>query len=255
MEPSFSDTGNRLGAQQKGRPLVRALTRDEVREIDRLAIEEYGLAGIVLMENAGGNAARLLHTLAGKPGAPVAIACGRGNNGGDGFVMARHLQLLGHDVRLLLAYDPQDQRGDAAVNLHVAKRAGLPLVNLATASSAEWAMALRGSSWIVDALLGTGASGPPRGAVAHAITAINEVRGTGPAEDGSVRVFAVDLPSGLDCDTAATPGGCVRADVTATFVAPKAAFTNPAAAAVTGAVHVLDIGAPAALLVRYGLRD
>jgi NAD(P)H-hydrate epimerase len=235
---------------------MRALTRDEVREIDRLAIEEYGLAGIVLMENAGGNAARLLHALCDISAvAPVAIACGRGNNGGDGFVMARHLQLLGHDVRLLLASDPQDQRGDAAVNLHVVKRAGLPLVNLATASSAEWAMALRGSSWIVDALLGTGASGPPRGAVAHAITAINEVRGIRPAEDGSVRVFAVDLPSGLDCDTAATPGGCVRADVTATFVAPKAAFTNPAAAAVTGAVHVLGIGAPASLLARYGLRD
>jgi NAD(P)H-hydrate epimerase len=232
---------------------MRALMRDEVREIDRLAIEEYGLPGVVLMENAGGHAARLLHALVGEPGAPVAIACGRGNNGGDGFVMARHLQLLGHDVRLLLACDPQDQRGDAAVNLRVAERSGLPLVNLATATTAEWAAAVRGCGWIVDALLGTGASGPPRGVVAHAIEAINEVRGAWPAENGSVRVFAVDLPSGLDCDTAATPGACVRADVTATFVALKAAFMNPAAAAWTGAVHVVDIGAPAALLARFGL--
>lgn len=234
---------------------MRALTRAEVREIDRLAIEEYGLPGVVLMENAGGNAARLLHSLVGTPGASVAIACGRGNNGGDGFVMARHLQLLGHDVRLLLACDPQDQRGDAAINLRVAERAGLPLVHLATAAPAGWIAALRGSCWIVDALLGTGASGAPRGGVAVAIAAINEVRHASATEAERIRVFAVDLPSGLDCDTAATPGGCVRADVTATFVAPKAAFTNPAAAVFTGAVHVLDIGAPAALLVRYGLRD
>jgi NAD(P)H-hydrate epimerase len=234
---------------------MRPLTRAVVREIDRLAIEEFGLPGVVLMENAGGGAARLLHTLADESAAvPVAIACGRGNNGGDGFVMARHLQLLGHDVRLLLACDPQDQRGDAAINLHVAERAGLPLVHLAGATSAEWIAALRGSRWIVDALLGTGASGPPRGAVAHAITAINQVRGVEPATNGSVRVFAIDLPSGLDCDTAATPGDCVRADVTATFVAPKVAFTNPAATAFTGAVHVLGIGAPATLLARFGLR-
>ena len=99
-----------------------------------------------------------------------------------------------------------------------------------------------------------GASGGPRGGVAVAIAAINEVRRIGSAGEGGVRVFAVDLPSGLDCDTAATPGDCVRADVTATFVAPKAAFTNPTAAAFTGAVHVLDIGAPAALLERFGLR-
>jgi len=232
---------------------MRPLTRAEVREIDRFAIEEYGLPGVVLMENAGAAAARLLHALAGKPGASVAIACGRGNNGGDGFVMARHLQLLGHDVRLLLACDPQDQRGDAAINFRVAERAGLPLVHLATASSAEWIAAFRGSRWIVDALLGTGASGPPRGAVAHAIAALNEVRNAGAADAGSVHVFAVDLPSGLDCDTAATPGDCVRADVTATFVAPKAAFTNPAAASFTNAVHVLGIGVPAALLARFGL--
>lgn len=233
---------------------MRALTRVEVREIDRLAIEEFGVPGVVLMENAGGNAARLLHALAGTSGAPVAIACGRGNNGGDGFVMARHLQLLGHDVRLLLACDPQDQRGDAAINLRVAERAGLPLVHLATSAPAEWVAALRGNGWIVDALLGTGASGAPRGGVAVAIAAINEVRSGGPVQPGGARVFAVDLPSGLDCDTAATPGCCVHADVTATFVAPKAAFTNPSAAALTGAVHVLDIGAPAALLARFGLR-
>lgn len=228
---------------------MRRLTRAEVREVDRLAIEEYGLPGIVLMENAGGNAARLLHGL-GIAG-PVAIACGRGNNGGDGFVIARHLQLLGHEARLLLACPLTDYRGDAAVNAGVARQAGLSILDLSTASPGDWAAALRGAVWIVDALLGTGATGAPRGAVATAITAINETRAAG--EGGGVRVFAVDLPSGLDCDTGAREGTCVRADVTATFVAPKPGFDALTASDVTGPVHVLDIGAPAALLARFGL--
>lgn len=228
---------------------MRRLTRAEVREVDRLAIEEYGLPGIVLMENAGRNAARLLHEL-GISG-PVAIACGRGNNGGDGFVIARHLQLLGHEVRLVLACPLADYRGDAAVNADVVRRAGLANLDLSTASPEDWAAALRGAVWIVDALLGTGATGAPRGAVATAITAINEARAAG--EGRGVRVFAVDLPSGLDCDTGDRAGACIRADVTATFVARKPGFDAPTARDLTGAVHVLDIGAPAALLVRFGL--
>jgi len=226
---------------------MHTLTRAQVRELDRLAIEEYALPGIVLMENAGGNAARLLHALGGR--GTVAIACGRGNNGGDGFVIARHLELLGHDVRLLLAAAPADYRGDAGVNAAVARRAGLPVLDLAAASMGEWKAALRGAGWIVDALLGTGATGAPRGAVATAIAAINEVRGAG----GGERVFAVDVPSGLDCDTGERPGACMRADVTATFVAAKSGFSAAGAAEFTGHVHVLDIGAPAALLARFGI--
>lgn len=226
---------------------MRRLTRAEVREIDRLAIEEYGLPGIVLMENAGGNAARLLHGL-GVAG-PVAIACGRGNNGGDGFVIARHLELLGHDVRLLLACPLQDYRGDAAVNAEVASRAGLAMCGLSAGSPADWAAALRGAAWVVDALLGTGATGAPRGAVATAISAINVARGEG----RGVRVFAVDVPSGLDCDTGDRAGACIQADVTATFVASKPGFDTPGATSFTGPVHVLDIGAPASLLARFGL--
>jgi NAD(P)H-hydrate epimerase len=229
---------------------MRRLTRAEVREVDRLAIEEYGLPGIVLMENAGRNAARLLHGL-GILG-PVAIACGRGNNGGDGFVIARHLQLLGHEVRLLLACPLTDYRGDAAVNAEVARRAGLAILDLSTSSPQDWAAALRDAAWIVDALLGTGATGAPRGAVATAIAAINDARAAG--EGRGVRVFAVDLPSGLDCDTGDRAGACVRADVTATFVAPKPGFDALTASDVTGPVHVLDIGAPAALLARFGLK-
>jgi len=225
---------------------ARPLTRAEVRDVDRRAIEEWGIPCVVLMENAGRNAAHLLHAAAGGPAA-VAIACGRGNNGGDGFVIARHLENLGHRVRLLLATDPAGSTGDAAINYAIAVRAGIGIEPLDRADAAGWEAAFAGpgdaATWIVDALLGTGAVGAPRGPVALAIDAINAVR-----DRGSARVLAVDIPSGMDCDTGATPGSCIRADLTGTFVARKTGFDAPGADRLTGPVHVLDIGLPRALL-------
>ena len=222
---------------------IRPLSRAEVREVDRLAIEAFGVPGVVLMENAGAGVARLLESL-GITG-PVAIACGKGNNGGDGFVIARHLDLAGHPVKLLLACRPDEVRGDAAVNLAIATRAGLAVEALAGADQAAWERGLSGAAWIVDSLLGTGATGAPTGPIATAIAAINAVRAR-----GGPRVLAVDLPSGLDCDAGTAAGGCVRADVTATFVAPKRGFDTAGAAAFTGPVHVIGIGAPRAVLAQ-----
>ncbi|MFN9370089.1 MAG: NAD(P)H-hydrate epimerase [Planctomycetia bacterium] len=225
---------------------MRSLTRAEVRDVDRRAIEEFGLPVIELRENAGRNAAHLLHSLA--PDAAIAIVCGRGNNGGDGFVMARHLELAGHAVRLLAVGGPAGDGGDAATNRHVIDAAGIPLTVLDSAPEATWDAALAGVAWVVDALLGTGAAGPARGETATAIAAIARAH-----EAGAARVFAVDLPSGLDCDTGRPFGPCVRADVTATFVARKSGFDRPGAAAYTGTVHVLDIGVPRRLLASMGL--
>jgi len=225
-------------------PGIRPLSQAEVREVDRLAIEDYGVPGVVLMENAGAGAARLLESLG--IGGPVVIVCGKGNNGGDGFVMARHLDLAGHAVRLLLASRPDEIRGDAAVNLAIAARSGLAIECLAAAGQAAWEQRLSAAAWIVDALLGTGASGAPTGAVATAIAATNAVRAR-----GSARVLAVDLPSGLDCDTGTAAGECVRADATATFVARKRGFDAAEAAGLAGAVHVIGIGAPRAVLARF----
>lgn len=199
------------------------------------------------MENAGRGVVELLARL-GASGT-FAVACGRGNNGGDGFVIARHLEADGHPVRLLLAAAPGVYAGDAAINLEVCRRSGLPITCLADGDEMAWRGALADAGWIVDALLGTGAAGPPRGAVAAAIAAINARRTAG----AGVRVLAVDLPSGLDADTGAAAGACVRADVTATFVAEKQGFANPLAAAFTGPVHVLGIGAPGAVLRRFGV--
>ena len=235
---------------------MRSLTREQVRAVDLQAIGDYSLPGIVLMENAGRNAAHLLHALAsvGTFPAPwrVTIACGRGNNGGDGFVMARHLENLGAEIKILLASDPAAYRGDAAINHAVAVRAGIAINQLESAPVSEWSAALAGSDWIVDALLGTGSSGAPRGGIATAIEAINGARAADARVDRRPGVFAVDIPSGLDCDTGLAAGECLRADVTATFVARKIGFDAPGAAAFTGAVHVLDIGVPRRLLVATG---
>lgn len=220
---------------------MRSLTRAEVREVDRRAIHEYGVPGVVLMENAGAGTARLLEA-AGIDG-PVVIVCGKGNNGGDGFVIGRHLDAAGHAVRCVLACDGAAISGDARVNLEIAERSGLEITCLTAADQDEWEARLAGASWIVDALLGTGASGPPSGALATAIAAINTVRAR-----GGVKVLAVDLPSGMDCDTGMPVGACVRADITATFVGPKCGFEAPSAAEITGTVHVISIGAPRAVL-------
>ena len=241
---------------------MRSLTREQLRAVDLQAIGDYSLPGIVLMENAGRNAAHLLMALAsldrGNPPLRVAIVCGRGNNGGDGFVIARHLENLGAEIKILLASDPSVYRGDAAINHAVAVRAGIAIEPLESAPMEAWSAALAGSDWIVDALLGTGSSGAPRGAVATAIGAINLAGNLhGPDSrplPGSrlPRVLAVDLPSGLNCDTGLAAGECLRADVTATFVARKIGFDAPGASAFTGAVHVLDIGVPRRLLEATG---
>src|SRR5207248_8475814 len=127
-----------------------------VRALDRRAIEEFGVPGVVLMENAGRGAAELLLSLGVR--SRVVLCCGKGNNGGDGFVIARHLDRRGVPVRVLL-FCPTDQlTGDAAINYHIITRSGLPIRVIPDA--AELGRELAGAEWVVDALFGTGLSGP-----------------------------------------------------------------------------------------------
>jgi NAD(P)H-hydrate epimerase len=215
------------------------LTRDEVRSIDRRAIEEYGVPGVVLMENAGRGAAGVLIAL-GIPG-PVAICCGKGNNGGDGYVIARHLDNHGLPVRVFLFAKPDELTGDAAINYHIIVKAGLPITIHTDGSLSDAILGeeLAGSAWIVDALFGTGLTGAVRPPLDRVIGAINAAKAS---------VLAVDIPSGLDCDTGLPLGPCVRAGHTVTFVAEKQGFANPDARPWLGQVHVVDIGAPRKLL-------
>lgn len=216
---------------------MRSLSRAEVRDVDRRAIEEYGLSGLVLMENAGRNAAALLESQGIR--GPVVIVCGKGNNAGDGFVIARHLEARGHDVRVLLVGEPAQLMGDAVANYRVLERAGTPLRIITGTSAEEWQAALGDADWIVDALLGTGASGAVREPYATVIDTINS---------SGRRVFAVDLPSGFDCDTGRPLGVCVRASLTGTFVGRKVGFDVAGSDVWTGRVHELEIGLPAAML-------
>jgi NAD(P)H-hydrate epimerase len=218
---------------------LRPLSRAEVRDVDRRAIDEFCMSGIVLMENAGRGAAELLQRLGIDGPAPVVVCAGKGNNGGDGFVIARHLENRGVDVRVLLFAPADALEGDAVTNFHILRAAGTPIRDCSTAEPDRWAAELDSCGWIVDALLGTGMKGPVREPLATVIDRINQA---------GRRVLAVDLPSGLDCDTGKPLGTCVRADHTATFVARKRGFDAPGAAEFTGEVHIIDIGVPRALL-------
>ncbi len=224
-----------------------SLTCAQARELDRLALEEFGLTGLVLMENAGGGAARLaLAHWIRAAGARVEIACGPGNNGGDGWVVARHLANAGCDVHVAAFVPLAALRGDSAVNAHAAVRMEIAHAVVVDdvgvgAAAARWARA----DLVVDALLGTGAHGAPRGLVGRGIAELSRI----PA-GASPFVLALDVPSGLDADTGERAGPCVRADATATFGAAKVGFSAAGAVAWTGDVHVVDLGVPRSLFER-----
>lgn len=219
------------------------LTREQVRELDRRAIHEYGIPGIVLMENAGRGAAELLLRLNPEKH-PVLILCGPGNNGGDGFVIARHLQNAGIEVDPLLFGTIDQLPPDARTNATIRQKCGpLWTVPVDRKLDVEARRIIEGAQgWIVDALFGTGlkrALGAPYDEVVSVVNA------------RKMAVFAVDLPSGLDCDTGLPLGATIRATHTATFVAPKRGFENPAASEWLGEVHVIDIGAPKRLVDKF----
>jgi NAD(P)H-hydrate epimerase len=211
------------------------LSRDEARALDRRVIDEFGVPGVVLMENAGRGVAELILRLGAK--GVVVVCCGGGNNGGDGFVIARHLDNAGVAVRVLLFARPEDVTGDAAINLHILRRSGPPLRTMPPDDfdMEHLRQELSGADWIVDALFGSGLAGPLRTPFDRVVTAINAT----PA-----RVLAVDIPSGLDCDTGQPIGPTVRADHTATVAAPKKGFAEAAAQPWLGQVHVIDMGMP-----------
>jgi NAD(P)H-hydrate epimerase len=215
------------------------LTRDEARELDRRAMEEFGVPGVVLMENAGRGMAELLLSLG--VGGPVVVCCGRGNNGGDGFVIARHLDNAAVKVRVLLLGDPDRLPADAAVNYRILMHSGVPLDVYGEAGTDESRLRaeLDAADWIVDALFGSGLRGPLRPPFDCVVAAINASR---------ARVFAVDIPSGLDCDTGRPMGPTVRAHHTATVAALKKGFAEPVAREWLGQVHVVGMGAPRRLL-------
>lgn len=224
---------------------MKALTRQQSREVDRIAIERYGFSGLVLMENAGRGATDVLLQqdveLLNSGDQRVVILCGKGNNAGDGFVIARHLELRGVRVLVVLLAAADEISGDAKSNLDILSRIHTPILDLSAAEDLANALDSQtgNSRWIVDAMLGTGAQGEPREPVATAIRWMNEQ----PAQR-----LAIDVPSGLDCDTGQAASTTVRADHTCTFVAPKRGFLKPESQEYLGTIHIVSIGVPAQIL-------
>lgn len=217
------------------------LTRTQVRRVDELAVSQYGMVGLQLMENAGRNAAEIIDTRFG-PRGHASIACGAGNNGGDGFVIARHLHNRGWSVACVLAGAESKLSPDCATNFGIVRKMDLPVRHIMEGSQVPAAMSgLATRTVLVDALLGTGFSGEVRSTMAELITELNGIPRRA--------MVAIDVPSGLDCDSGAPANPTIRADLTITFVAPKIGFQYPGAQAFTGEVIVADIGAPRNLIV------
>ncbi len=216
---------------------LAVMTRDEVRGVDSWAINELGIPGVVLMENAGRTCAEfLIDKLKGKPNANVAVFCGSGNNGGDGYVIARHLANAGIDVTVVICCDPEKIDGDARINFEIIRKMGLHIgvLDLTADSVPSKVQTLCGGAEIVvDALFGTGLSGELRPRYQVLINTINGCEKP---------VLAVDIPSGLDCDEGNVLGACIKAAWTISFVAVKQGFTAQSAAEYTGEVYVASIG-------------
>jgi NAD(P)H-hydrate epimerase len=214
------------------------MTRDQVRAFDSWAISELGIAGVVLMENAGRSCAELVKKeLAGIEKPKVSIFCGTGNNGGDGFVIARHLLNDKIEVRVAICGNADKIKGDAKINLDLLRGIGRTVEQLDLTSADldnQVARIAQGCNVLVDAIFGTGLRGQVRADYKKLIEAIN-------AQDKPI--IAVDIPSGLDCDTGKSLGAAIKAKSTVTFAAAKKGFAeNSDSARYTGDVYVASIG-------------
>lgn len=221
--------------------MLHLVTSQEMARLDRMAIDGLSIPGATLMENAGRAVAAYCATRL-RAGARVVVACGTGNNGGDGFVVARVLATAGYPTDVVVAGARERIQGDPAIALHALERTRAP-----------WSLRfgleglgglLADAALVVDALLGTGVRADVRGVVADAIAGI---------ERGGCEVIAVDLPSGVDGDTGAILGAAVHADATVAFAFPKRGHCLHPGAACVGDLHVADIGIPHALAEQVGI--
>ena len=216
-------------------PLV--FTRDQIRKVDQLAVERYHIPSIVLMENASrGLADHALRMLGDKR--RVLIICGGGNNGGDGLAAARHLHNRSIDVTIYLTRPAESYTGDALINLRICQAMNLSLMGHDTPPEK-----LPPADLLLDGLFGTGLTEPVR----PPFDAIIQWMNRQPAP-----ILAIDIPSGLDCDTGKSLGVAVKAAATVSFVGMKLGFLDKQAKAYTGTVYLADIGAPWELAAELG---
>jgi NAD(P)H-hydrate epimerase len=246
-----------------GEPMMESWTLERIRRVDRIAVERFAMPSLILMENAGRGAADWIAAewiaaewiaaewiaadriaadrIAGAAtrDTPVIILCGTGNNGGDGLVIARHLHAASIPVGVWIFGDPARMTPDTAANLAMLSKTRVACLRIAIDADdgalAGLRQAIGEAEIVIDALLGTGATGSPRGAMARAIEAANA---------GRARRFAIDIPSGLEGRTGNANPPTFRAEVTLTFVASKIGFQSTNALPYVGREVVLPIGVP-----------
>lgn len=213
---------------------VPAITAEQMREVDRIAMEEFGLGILQMMENAGRNLAENAIDMLGETVGEIAILAGGGGNGGGGLCAARHLHNRGFQVGLVLDRGATELQGAAATQWRILQAAGLTQLR-----QGEVAAALEGADLVLDALIGYSLQGAPRGRAAELIALCNE---------RAARVLALDVPSGLHATTGETPGEVVRADRILTLALPKTGLQWA-----TGALYLADIGIPPEVYERVGV--
>ena len=216
---------------------LAVMTRQEVRAFDAWAINELGIDGVVLMENAGRSCAELIIEKLSEAAEPsVCILCGTGNNGGDGFVIARHLFNKGIQVEVVICGDRGKIKGDAKKNLDIWEGLRQKVEQISPGNEnavVKLSQYCSRADLLVDALFGTGLKGQLREDYVKLIDAVNQ---------SQKKILAVDIPSGLDCDSGEALGAAVKADSTVTFVAVKKGFQNECAASFTGEIYIASIG-------------
>lgn len=226
---------------------MRSISTAEMRELDRLASQRFGIPSLILMENAGRGITDLAKKILSKKKANVLVVCGKGNNGGDGFVAARHLSNRGHQIQVVLLAAPAELKGDAAVNFKILEKMRIPIASLQsgipneakTISERRLLRLLRSRAMtadlIIDAIFGIGLTRPITGFIQEVIQVLNRLK---------KKILSVDVPSGINSDTGAIMNIAVNASLTGTLHAPKIGLTRKPGSGYAGKVEVLDISIP-----------
>lgn len=227
---------------------MKVVTAAEIRSIDEKAIEEYGIPSIALMENAGKEATNQIERIMGKlHNKKISIFAGKGNNGGDGYVIARHLSNQGAKVKVFVVASKANITGDALTNLKIITYMGIDVIEVANEN--DWdkvKIAMTFTDCLVDALVGTGFTGQLSGHMAQVVESINK---------NNKVVIAIDIPSGVNADTGQISGTAVKADHTITFSLPKQGLFLYPGASYVGDVTVADIGIPRTLLINEKIKQ
>ncbi len=226
---------------------MKIVTAEEMRHIDQETINKIGIPGIVLMENAGlGVVNAIERNYDTSSIKKISIFAGKGNNGGDGLVIARHLKNRGYNIKVYLLSSPDKFQGDALINLTIAQNMGLNIETILSENDLEYHKTdIAGSDLLIDAIFGTGLTGAVKGIPAKVINFLNYTE---------LPIVAVDLPSGLCSDTGRVEGECIKADLTVTMGLPKRGLLLYPGASLVGELEIVDIGIPSSVIESTGIK-